>query len=578
MKNKYFFRTIKLIYNNAPFRLVTCILLLVLVSSFPMLNLVATEYMVESFTNIFISVNDFVVAVIFFILTLILNNTSSIINLLGSYIWISSEIALQKALINKASKKKLIFYETPEFYVSLQKAKEGYYSAVNTAMMMLSAVFISIFSVVLMVGYLMEIDWKITIVLVFITLINSLKFKTEAKNLQILRNKQASKKKYCEELSSYFWNKETRSYGASLYYFNKWKVLNEQLFKDKIMVEKKNRFFSFFLESISYICYAFIMILFIYKLLYINKVHSSLSSIVVLFVAMESIFTNTNNVVFQFGNYFKNTSLSENLFEFLSSEDNVEKERKFTDGVAVKVKDVSFKYPCANKNTINNINLTIKYGENIAIVGKNGSGKTTLVKLLCGLFEPSSGNIYYGKELLLSNVGYKNIASMFQNINIYYYSLVENVFISERDKEKNSNKAVEVLINVMGEKWIDKYPDGANTMVGRNYGGIELSGGEKQKISLARTLYRDSTIVFFDEPTAAIDPLAEEKLYKDILKMSKEKNTFFITHRLSSVRFADRIIVIDNGTIVENGSFEELINKNGCFANMYSKQKQGYYE
>lgn len=574
MKNHYFYFTIKLIYKNSPIRFLICIALLIFTSSFSLLNLMAINTLIKRLTESPFKPETLVYPGIAFVVTLLLNNAKSFLNMLGSYIWITAEMALQKALIRKAADKSLVFYDTPEYYESLTKAESGYKNALGTTMMLLSAVFVSLFSVIFMAGYLAQIDWRITVALAFIVLVKGIAYRMETHSLQALREKQAAGSRKCELLSTYFWTKESRIYGACGYFLNQWKELNRQLARDKYSVEHKNLWVSFFWSSVTYLCYGAVMVLSIYEPLHGGK-GVSVSGIVILFVALDSIFTNMESVVMQFGSLMENASLAKNLFDFISAEDMPLKKKNFLPDVAVRLQDVSFAYPTTKHDTLKKINLTVYPGENIAIVGKNSSGKSTLVKLLCGLYEPGQGTVCYGHSLGLSEDGHENIATMFQDVNLYFLSLAENVCISETEKGMDGKEVEEILGKVMGEKWLSKYPEGIETMVGRAFGGIELSGGEKQRISMARTFFRNSTLVFFDEPTSALDPLAEERLYQEILDLSQNKTSFFITHRLSSVRYADRIIVLDKGEIVEEGTFEALIGQNGLFTEMYSMQKQG---
>lgn len=140
----------------------------------------------------------------------------------------------------------------------------------------------------------------------------------------------------------------------------------------------------------------------------------------------------------------------------------------------------------------------------------------------------------------------------------------------------NSEKIKDILVNVFGINKFNKFNNGINTVIGKEFGGIDLSGGEKQRISYGRTLFRPHTMVFLDEPTAAVDPLTEEKIYQEFIEISKDKTTFFITHRLASVRFADRIIVMDEGRIVEQGTHNELMEMNGLYSEIYKLQKESF--
>lgn len=435
----------------------------------------------------------------------------------------------------------------------------------------------------------------------------SLSYRIQTRRLQGLRERQAGDVKDCELLSSYFWTKETRIYGACGHFLNRWKVKNELLAREKYSVERRCLWLTFILDGLSYLFYGGVMTLAVYGMLRGSHTASAVSGIVLLFVAMDTIFTNIGNVVAQFGSFLQNAALSGDLFSFLSTEDTNVRPREFLPGdmdvpstedspgnaanlptedhlentdarpnVALHLENVSFLYPMAKQETLRKINLTVYEGEKIAIVGKNGAGKSTLVKLLCGLYKPAEGLIRYGRPLHLQENGYENIAAMFQNVNTYNMSLAENVSISRTQEPSDPQRAEEILGEVMGRHWISGYPEGADTKIGRAFGGIELSGGEKQKLSLARTFYRSGTLLFFDEPNSALDPLAEDKVYRQITELSQGLTSFFITHRLSSVRLADRIIVLEKGEIAEEGTFESLMEKKGIFAEMYSMQREGY--
>lgn len=581
VNKNYLFLTLKIIYQNAPIRLFLCICMLILTSFFSVLNLMATNDLTSKITHLPYTSSELFLSGIIFCLTLLLNNSKSFINILGSYLWITAELALQKALILKASNKTMLFYDTPNFYKSVQKAKEGYKNAVGTTMLLISAVTGSLLSIFFMAGYLLHINHQITLVLLVLVFLKGINYKAETFRSHKLREEQAEKSKKCELLSSCFWEKDARVYGASEYLYTQWKELSKILIKRRSAEKRKNILFMFISDVLSFAGYAFVIILSVDKILSINKniqntdMAGGISQIIVLFVAMDAIFTNINTIIVQFGNLAENISLSKDLFDFLFSEDEALSPREFCQAFALELKNVYFRYPAAASDTLKGINLTIPYGENIAVVGQNGSGKSTLVKLLCGLYEPTKGERYYGNLLDLSDKGYDNVVTMFQDVNTYCLSLAENVCISEPKRSFDKEKAEKTMEAIMGAEWLYAYPDRLETKIGRAFGGIDLSGGEKQKISLARTFYRKSRLMFFDEPSSALDPLAEDKLYKDIIGLSKNKTTFFITHRLASVKLADRIIVIDHGEIVEDGSFEELIAHNGLFAEMYHKQSQG---
>ena len=235
----------------------------------------------------------------------------------------------------------------------------------------------------------------------------------------------------------------------------------------------------------------------------------------------------------------------------------------------------------SEKMIFQNLNLTIYAGENIALVGVNGAGKTTLVKLLCGMYEPDSGRILFNgidRREFPKRELYELFSVVFQEKLIFPFTVGENLALSriENVDEKRAWYALERagLKTVFEEKKIR-----LKTYMGRQImeKGIELSGGQQQRFLLARALYKDAPLLVLDEPTAALDPIAESEIYQSYSQYSKEKTAIFISHRLASTRFSDRIIMIEDGNIIEMGTHEELMKKNGEYAEMFRVQSS-YYE
>lgn len=258
--------------------------------------------------------------------------------------------------------------------------------------------------------------------------------------------------------------------------------------------------------------------------------------------------------------------------------------------VSFTFRNVSFRYSLKEEDAegkaedpgqwiFRHLNLTIHGGEKIAIVGTNGAGKTTLVKLLCGLYEPQEGEILvngipireFPKEEL-----YKLYAAVFQEPFIMPFTLGENLALS---KDYDKEQCISALEEAGLRELFEKRGYTLDTYFGKDMGedGIELSGGQKQKFLLARALYKDAPVLILDEPTAALDPIAESEIYDEYAKLSKDKTAIFISHRLASTRFSDRILLIGNQGILEEGTHEELLQKNGAYAEMFEVQKS-YYE
>ena len=247
----------------------------------------------------------------------------------------------------------------------------------------------------------------------------------------------------------------------------------------------------------------------------------------------------------------------------------------------IKLENVSYRYPMAEKDTITNLNLTVHAGEKLAIVGLNGAGKTTLIKLICGFLDPTAGRVLFnGKDVKSLNRRdyYALFSAVFQKFSLIDSNIIEN--IAQRMDGIDEARAWDCAEKAgLGEK-IKSLPEGMYTHFGRSVyeDGVELSGGETQRLMLARALYKDGPIIALDEPTAALDPIAENDIYQKYNSMTRGKTALFISHRLASTRFCDRIILLKNGTIIEQGTHDELMRQGGEYAGLFAVQSKYYSE
>lgn len=247
----------------------------------------------------------------------------------------------------------------------------------------------------------------------------------------------------------------------------------------------------------------------------------------------------------------------------------------------ITLKNLSYSYQGSDKSAVDEVSLTINKGEKVAIVGLNGAGKTTLVKLMCGLFYPSSGSVLLnGKDVKDYNIEeyYKQFSTVFQEIGLYPVPITQ--FIAGSHKNIDEEKIRQSLKLAGLDRTVAELPGGMYTTLVKGIfdDGIDLSGGEKQKLMLARALYKNAPVIVLDEPTAALDPIAENELYMKYAALTEGKTSVFISHRLSSTRFCDRIIFLQDGKIAEMGSHNELMEKNGLYANMFHIQSHYYKE
>ena len=243
----------------------------------------------------------------------------------------------------------------------------------------------------------------------------------------------------------------------------------------------------------------------------------------------------------------------------------------------IEFRDVSFKYLNSEKYALRHVNQKITLGSKTAVVGKNGAGKTTFIKLLCRLYEPTEG------QILLNGVDiryydYKDYARLFgvvfQDFKLFSASIGENVAAST---DYDENKVKGVLEKAGFGERLAKMPEGIKTNIYQmEENGVEISGGEAQKIAIARALYKDAPFVILDEPTSALDPVAEYEIYQHFDSMVQDKTSIYISHRMSSCRFCDNILVFDEGEIIESGSHDKLMAENGLYSKLWNAQAQYY--
>ncbi len=247
----------------------------------------------------------------------------------------------------------------------------------------------------------------------------------------------------------------------------------------------------------------------------------------------------------------------------------------------LKLEGVSFRYPGADRDTIHSMNLTLHPGENLAVVGLNGAGKTTLVKLICGFYDPSEGRILLnGQDIRdFDRIEYyKLFSAVFQDFSMPDLTVTEAV---AQDYEGVDQERVRSCIEKAGlTEMVEHLPKGFDTHLGKEIflDGVRLSGGQTQRLMLARALYKDGPLLILDEPTAALDPLAESDIYQKYNQMTAGKTSLFISHRLASTRFCDRILFLENGIVTEEGTHDQLLAKGGGYAKLFEVQARYYQE
>ena len=375
--------------------------------------------------------------------------------------------------------------------------------------------------------------------------------------------------------------KEVKLYQLGEMLLGRYRSLFDQLYGEDRDLTIKRGFWSYLLGLLStatfYIAYAWIVIETV-----VGRI--SLGDMTMYLTVFRQGQTTFSSALTSIGGMYEDNLYLSNLYEFLEEEVPTRYGRAIKgtnpqDGI--RFENVSFTYPGSTKPALKNISLHLKPGEKLAIVGENGSGKTTLIKLLTRLYTPESGRILLDglnlEEWDLDELR-RRIGVIFQNFVRYQFTVGENIGVGDVEKLEDE-KAWEIAAEKgMAQPFIERLPDGFTTQLGRWFkSGQELSGGQWQKIALSRAFMRNSAdILVLDEPTSAIDSQAEYEIFDRFRNLTKDKMVVLISHRFSTVRMADKIVVIEQGEVLETGTHEELLQANGRYATLFSLQAQGY--
>lgn len=377
--------------------------------------------------------------------------------------------------------------------------------------------------------------------------------------------------------SDYKAGKTFRIYGADQLIVKRMENYDQQMFHKLNEFSVKNGRFSVLLNLLSGMLmiasYLYIGIKAILGYIRVGAILSSVSAITLFFTSINQVLQAISEI-----NYTKNYLVK--LYDYLNLPSTMYQGKKAilaeNQPLELEFKNVSFHYPNTKEMVLKNVSFKIEVGKKLAIVGPNGAGKSTFIKLLTRLYDPTEGMITLN-GVNIKEYDYEQylacISVVFQDFKLFSLSLKENVAILDENEEK----VKKVLLDAGLEKRLSTLPDGLNTQLYQyNAKGVELSGGEAQKIAIARALYKDAPIVILDEPTAALDPISEEEIYHKFDTLVQQKTAIYISHRMSSCIFCNQIIVFNNGQIEEIGTHESLLQKQGLYFQMWNAQAKYY--
>jgi len=491
------------------------------------------------------------------------------------YFWRRGNGYMYSLYHERINKLDLIDYEDVENFDNIKKASMGNEEAPNGIRVIVQILFLYIPFIFITSLYLINIKPMLVfaIVLIFIPVLIS-EIISINKNYNFV-DKIANRRRRTE----YFENcivskedfKETLINGSFNYFFNLFVDSNKKFSKAFVDVKSKILKFAIVMRVINTLGYIFVLTLLVY---YLYNGSISVGQFAAIYYSIEKITSMLKNLIAMIGEALEGISTTSFLVRFLNEEKEIGKEENLSKISDIELRDISFKYPNSKEKSLSNINLTIKAGTSLAIVGENGSGKSTLTKIIMGLYNPTEGVVQYGSENIAKYTNtfkFSNISAVFQNFIKYKLSAEDNIRISNissQDSIENSSSKINLSF--------DDLKINNETILSREFGGQELSGGEWQRIAIARGLYRPHDLIVLDEPTAAIDPIEEANVFSTFKKLSDNKTSIFVTHRLGSTQIADKIIVMENGRIVEEGTNQELIDLKGKYFYLLESQAKWY--
>jgi ATP-binding cassette subfamily B protein len=476
----------------------------------------------------------------------------------------------------------LEYYENPQYFDTLHRAQqEGPYRPTAIVNDLVRLVQNSV-TLIAMAGLLITLHWIIAVIL-FVAVLPGIFVRIHYSNKLFQWQRQRTT---TERQASYLnwiltgdiFAKEVRLFGLGDLLIERFSKLQKQLRVEKLILSQKQSMADFMAQTSATIAVFGSFAYIAYKTVY---GHITLGDMVMFFQAFQRGLNAMRDLLGGMASLYEDNLFLSNLFDFLKLRPKV-KESAHPTPLPIPIQQgivfdsVSFQYPSTTRKVLEDISLTIAPGETVALVGRNGCGKTTLAKLICRLYDPQHGSISFDgidlKEFEIRLLR-REISVLFQDFVKYYLTANENIWFGNVDQPVDEQRIQTAADQAGVDELIRQLPHGYETILGKWFdNGEELSRGEWQKIALARAFLRKSQIILLDEPASSLDPRAEYEVFQRFKDLAAGATAIFISHRLSTVKMADRIFVMEKGKIVESGSYDELMEKKGSFAYLFDMQ------
>ena len=584
-------RTFAVVWQSGSFALLGMVLITLSLGIVPAGEFFLTEHLVNAITDAIGDANWWQQVLPWLIGLLGLRIFITLANQLSQPLHIrvteNIEVWLNERIVEKADTTELIEFQTSEFQNALDRARSVSGLDLENILWWLIDSLQQLISVATLGIVLWRYHPLLSLLPAFTGMISwwsGSRFAVDSYNFDVEQTPQRREKDALEGiLTDRGTGKEVRLYQTQDLWINRWKKLSQSLIDGQQTIERRKFFAHLAIDIIRGLLYGGSLILLLLEVFRGDLTVGTYIAAAVALVQLDGIWN-------EVAGYFQLIAsqmhrLSGDLYSFLGRDTATAKKqyRKTGDSDAdntiqdIAIENISFFYPSTQEPTLNDITLTLKKGESVAIVGPNGAGKTTLARLLLGLYRPQTGTIHIGDDLLNEEnrrAWLMQCSAVFQDFTQYHLTARENIIFGDLEHPERMETA-----SVAGgaASVVDGLTEGYETILGPTFGGRDLSGGEWQRLATARSFMRETPwLVVLDEPTAALDPLAEQAVYERFIERSAGRTSVLISHRLSSVRTCDRILVIDSGRIVEDGNHETLLAKDGLYARFFRAQAQWY--
>ncbi len=588
-------RIFSLLWNVEKKYLIIIITLNILIGLIPVLSLLSLQYLVNA-----LLISNIINKKIMLLLAsfIIINFTSNIASLANMYFknlfssLLTKEVQID--IMSKASDLSLENFEDSVIYDKLQRAKsEAEYRPfeIFTSILSIISGIVTLISSCIVLFYW---KWWTVFLLILVPSLSTVRLiKQGQAEYMVQKNRTPLTRKrwyYNYLLTKDITFKEIKFYSLSNHFLDKYKDLSSRFYnEDKKLLISRCKLTLFF-DFINLLSISFINILIILSALAKEILIGNLFTYFRAVTLTQSSSMSILNMLFKL---YQNNLFINNLFEFLDLDSDISK--SLEDGVKlnktklklntidrIEFKNVSFKYPNSENYALKNVSFVLTKGETIALVGENGSGKTTLIKLLIGLYSLSSGSIMINdKNICEYDIeSLRNcISVVFQDFIKYELTARENIAFGSLKYFEDTDKIIDLSKKCGIYECINSLPNKLDNQLGVWFAnGVQLSGGQWQKIALSRAFIRDSQLFILDEPTAALDPISEKKIFEKFFELSENKIGIFTSHRFSSVKFANKIYVFKDGQVIEFGSHEQLMGLAGYYSTLYNTQASPFWE